>query len=110
MIEIIIQIAMGTVLICGTIAIGVSLLKMHRAKNAPTLLDLITATDKRGKVRLDARKCFEAGCFLTSTWGFVFLVASNKFTEFYMASYMAAWVGARYLRDREKRLSVQEQK
>lgn len=108
MIEAIVQIAMGTILLCGTIAIGVSLLKMHRDPNAPNLKDLITATDKGGQVRLDARKCFEAGCFLTSTWGFVYLVTANRFTEWYFSMYMLSWVGARYLRDREKRLGAQQ--
>ena len=108
MIEVIIQIAMGTVLICGTIAIGVSLLRMHRDRTAPNLIDLITATDKKGKVRLDARKCFEAGCFLASTWAFVFLTASGKLSEFFFVGYMGSWVGARFLRDREKRLSIQK--
>ena len=106
MIETVVQIAMSTVLICGTIAIGVSLLRMHKDKKLPTLLDLITATDKKGRVRLDARKCFEAGCFLASTWGFVYLIAANRFTEFYFVGYMGAWVGARWLRDREKRLAT----
>ena len=106
MIEAIVQIVMSTVLLCAAIGIGVSLLRMHRDHTLPSLTDLITATDKKGKVRLDARKCFEAGCFLTSTWGFVYLVSANRFTEFYFVGYMASWVGARYLRDREKRLTV----
>ena len=95
---------MGTVLICGAAAIGVSLLKMHRDPQAPNLRDLITSTDKEGRVRIDARKCFEAGCFLTSTWGFVYLVTANRFTEFYFAGYMGAWIGARFMCDREKRM------
>jgi hypothetical protein len=97
---------MSTVLLCGAIGIGVSLLRMHKDKELPSLSDLITATDKKGKARLDARKCFEAGCFLASTWAFVFLTASGKLTEFFFVGYMGSWVGARYLRDREKRLSV----
>ena len=105
MIEVIIQIVMSTVLLCACIGIGVSLLKMHRDPAQPNLTDLITSTDKTGKVRYDARKCFEAGAFLTSTWGFVFLTASFKLTEFFFIGYMSAWVGARFLRDREQRLS-----
>ena len=108
MIEVIIQIVMSTVLLCACIGIGVSLLKMHRDPAAPNMRDLITATDKKGQIRLDARKCFEAGCFLASTWAFVFLTANGKLTEFFFAGYMGAWVGARYLRDREKRLAVQQ--
>ena len=106
MIDLIVQIAMGTVLICGTIAIGISLLQMHKNKDMPTLFDLITATDKKGKTRLDSRKCFEDGAFLASTWAFVFLTASGKLTETYLTVYMGAWVVARTMRDREKRLSA----
>ena len=106
MIDIIVQVAMGTILICGAAAIGVSLLKMHKDPTAPNLRDLITSTDREGRVRIDARKCFEAGCFLSSTWAFVFLTANGKLTEVFFAGYMGAWVGARFLRDREKRMRV----
>jgi hypothetical protein len=105
LIDTIIQIAMGTVLICGTIAIGITLLQMHRDRTKPTLFDVITSTDRRGKVRLDSRKCFEAGAFLASTWAFVFLTAQGKLTETYLTVYMGAWVVARTMRDREQRLS-----
>lgn len=110
MIDYIIQIVMSTVLLCACIGIGISLIRMHRDKEMPNLLDLISATDKKGRVRIDARKCFEAGCFLSSTWAFVFLTASGKLTEFFFVGYMSAWVGARFLRDREQRLSHQKEK
>ena len=106
MINAIIQIVMSTLLLCAAVGIGVSLIRMHRDKDAPNLTDLITSTDRSGKVRFDARKCWEAGAFLTSTWGFVFLTASFKLTEFFFIGYMGAWVGARFLRDREKRLEA----
>ena len=105
MIEIVVQIVMSTILICGALGIGVSLLKMHRAKDQPTLSDLITATDKRGTVRLDARKCFEAGAFLTSTWVLVYITSANKFSYEAFGLYLATWTAARWLRDREKRMA-----
>lgn len=106
MINAIIQIVMSMLLLCAAIGIGVSLIRMHRDQNAPNLTDLITSTDRTGRVRFDARKCWEAGAFLTSTWGFVFLTASFKLTEFFFIGYMGAWVGARFLRDREQRLTA----
>lgn len=106
MIDVIVQIVMGTVLICGAIGIGYSLLTMHKDRNLPSLTDLITSTDKKGKVRFDSRKCFEAGAFLSSTWAFVFLTAQGKLTEFFFVGYMGAWVIARSMRDREQRLSA----
>ena len=104
MVEIIIQIVMSMILLIGGVTIGVSLLRMHRDPDAPNLMDLITSTDRTGRTRLDPRKCFEAGAFLSSTWAFVFLTASGKLTEFFFIGYMSAWVGARFLRDREQRL------
>lgn len=107
MIDVIVQIVMGTVLICGAIGIGYSLLTMHKDKRLPNLTDLLTSTDRKGKVRFDARKCFEAGAFLASTWAFIFLTAQGKLTETYLTVYMGAWVVARTMRDREQRLTTQ---
>ena len=108
MVDMIIQLVMSAVLLAGGVTIAVTLLRMHRDPQQPNLLDLITSTDRTGRARLDPRKCFEAGAFLTSTWGFVFLTASGKLTEFYFIGYMGAWVGARFLRDREQRLGSQQ--
>jgi len=108
MIDIIVQAIMGTILLLGGTLAAVSLVKMHRSKDMPSLNDLITSTDRKGRVRLDPRKCFEAGAFLTTTWAFIFLTAAGKLTEFYMTAYVGAWVIARTMRDREQRLSQQQ--
>lgn len=100
------KMVMGAVFALLSILVAISLWRVHRDKKLPDLLDLLTATDKKGIVRFDARKCFEAGAFAVSTWGFVFITMEGKLTEFYFAGYMGAWVGARYLRDREKRLEA----
>lgn len=106
MIETIIQLVMGTILLIGGVTVGVSLIRMHRAKDPllPSLFDLITSTDKKGKVRLDARKCFEAGSFLLSTWVIVFLTGAGKLTYEFFTVYLGVWTAARFLRDREQRL------
>ena len=106
MIEYVIQIAMSTVLICGTIAIGVSLLRMHRASNTAQLGDLITSTNKKGRVFLDSRKCFEAGSFCLSTWVMVYITLGKGMTVDFFTAYLLCWTAARALRDREKRLSA----
>ena len=98
--------AMMVILALLCILAGYSLYKVDADEKKPTLLDLLTSTDKKGIQRFDARKCFEAGAFGVSTWGFVFITLADKMTEFYMLSYMGAWVGARFLRDREKRLEL----
>ena len=102
------KIVMGAVFGLLMVLAGITLWKIHTDTKQPSLLDLLTSTDKKGKVRFDARKCFEAGAFATSTWAFVFITIDGKLTEWFFAGYMAAWVGARWLRDREQRLSTQE--
>lgn len=105
MIEIIVQIVMSAVLLCAAIGIGISLLRVHNDANKPDLLDLITSTDKSGRVRFDSRKCFEAGAFLTATWILVFITSAGKFNEAAFGLYMATYTAARFLRDREQRLA-----
>lgn len=104
MIEIIVQVVLSMVLLLGGTFIGVTMIRMHRREDLPSMFDLITATDRQGRVRLDARKCFEAGAFLTSTWVIIFITAAGKFSFEAFGLYMATWTAARWLRDREKRL------
>lgn len=67
--------------------------------------DYITSTGKDGTVRFDPRKTWEAGAFLVSTGAFGWLAYLDKLTEWFFVGYMAAWIGGRFLRDREQRLS-----
>lgn len=66
--------------------------------------DYVTAS-RDGVVRFDARKTWEAGAFLVSTWAFVQLTLANNLTETFLVVYMGAWIGARFMRDREQRLN-----
>ena len=69
--------------------------------------DVITSTDKQGNMRFDARKCWECGAFWVSTsWGSI-LLYQNNLTEWFFTGYLAAWVFARSMRDREQRLMSQ---
>ena len=105
MIEFIVQIVMSMVLLIFGVAVGISLLRMHGDPSQPTLLDLITATDKKNKTRLDARKCFEAGSFLLSVWIMVYITSAGKLSIEYFTVFLGVWTTARFLRDREKRLT-----
>ncbi len=42
---------------------------------------------------LDEKKFTRFGAWIVSTWGFVYLILANKFTEWYFTGYMAIWVG-----------------
>ena len=98
-------VVMGGVLALLVAALAIALWRAQCDPKRPDLLDLITSTDRTGKVRFDSRKCFEAGAFGTTTWAFVFLTLSHQLTEWFFAGYAAAWVFARSMRDREQRLN-----
>lgn len=42
---------------------------------------------------IDTRKFYMLGAWVVSTWGFVYLLIEERFSEWYFAGYMAAWVG-----------------
>ena len=76
----------------------------HKAKNNNfNLMDAITIDGK-----LDESKMTRFIAFIISTWGFIFLMITERFTEWYFMGYMAAWVGNalfnRYLRQRDKEI------
>src|ERR1700689_3415589 len=98
-------IVMGVVMAGLVLLAGISLWRVNRDPKGPNLLEILTSTDKKGKVRFDSRKCFEAGAFASTTWAFVYLTLSHQLTEWFFAGYAAAWVFARTMRDREQRLT-----
>ena len=76
----------------------------HKQKgNKFDMMDLITIDGK-----LEEAKMTRFVAFVISTWGFIFLITTGKFTEWYFMGYMAAWVGNalfnRYLRQRDKEI------
>jgi len=101
------ELAMGVAFVAFVLVIVGSIWRVHRDKSPdkPSLLDLLTATDRTGRVRFDARKCWEAGAFFCSSWAFVYVVMTKALTEWFFVGYMGAWVLARALRDREQRLA-----
>ena len=61
----------------------------HRdSKNSIDIKDLICVDG-----RLDEKKFVRFGAWIVSTWGFVYLIIDDSFSEWYFAGYMAAWVG-----------------
>lgn len=67
--------------------------------NRVDLKDLICTNGE-----LDDGKFFRLSAWLVSTWGFVYLILDQRFSEWYFTGYMAAWVGnalfAKYLDNR----------
>lgn len=42
---------------------------------------------------LDEKKFMRFTAFLVSTWGFVYLIVDQRFSEWYFTGYMAMWAG-----------------
>ena len=65
------------------------LVAWHRQQDhSLDLRDLVCTED-----RLDEKKFMRFGAWLVSTWGFVYLIVEERFSEWYFVGYMAAWVG-----------------
>jgi hypothetical protein len=56
-------------------------------KNTISIIDLVAVNGK-----LNERKFSRFGAWIVSTWGFVYLIANDKLSEWYFVGYMAAWV------------------
>ena len=43
--------------------------------------------------RINEAKFMRFTAFVVSTWGFIYLIVDQRFSEWYFAGYMAAWAG-----------------
>lgn len=83
------QFAMSTILIIIMLFVMFILWLMHR--NSDSHIDLTDLICSNGK--LDEKKFVRLGAWIVSTWGFVYLIVEERFSEWYFMGYMAAWVG-----------------
>lgn len=56
--------------------------------------------------RINEAKFMRFTAFVVSTWGFVYLIVDQRFSEWYFAGYMGAWAGNALL---NKWLSIKQQ-
>lgn len=83
-----IQVSMSMLLAVVVGALLLMLWVWHRAsENRVDLKDLIC---KDG--HLDEKKFTRFGAWIVSTWGFVYLIIDDQFTEWYFVGYMSIWV------------------
>ena len=79
------------------------LILWHLNKDRSSPIDLIDLIAINGK--LNERKITRFGAWIVSTWGFVYLIIDDKFTEWYFLGYMGAWVAnaliGKALRDKD---------
>ena len=47
--------------------------------------------------RINEKKFTRFGAWIVSTWGFVYLIVDQRFSEWYFTGYMAVWVGGALL-------------
>jgi len=80
---------MAIVLILIAVIGAIIIWNMQRDKNNQVdIKDLICANG-----RISEAKFARFVAFLVSTWGFVYLILDQRFSEWYFAGYMAAWTG-----------------
>ena len=83
------HVSMTMLLAVVVIALLLILWAWHRqSDNAIDLKDLICRNGA-----LDEKKFTRFGAWIVSTWGFVYLILDDQFTEWYFTGYMAIWVG-----------------
>ena len=83
------QVAMSTVLFIVVLFLLLLLWVWHR--NSDSNIDLKDLICSNGKI--DEKKFVRFGAWIVSTWGFVYLIVEERFSEWYFMGYMAAWVG-----------------
>ncbi len=83
------HVSMSFVLVLLCFLVLVVLWAYQRDKqNKIEIADLICIDGK-----IDEKKFTRFGAWVVSTWGFVYLILNDKFSEWFFAGYMAAWVG-----------------
>lgn len=83
------QFGLSTVLIIVVVLLLGILYAWH--KDSDSKIDLKDLICREGK--LDEKKFVRFGAWIVSTWGFVYLIVEERFSEWYFMGYMAAWVG-----------------
>ena len=96
------KLTLNGVLALTTLILILVLAAWHRNKDSH--IDLRDLVCEQG--RLDEKKFARFGAWIVSTWGFVYLIVEERFSEWYFAGYMAAWVGSaiidRYVADKSQ--------
>lgn len=77
-------------------------------KDSQSRIDLKDLICKDG--HLDEKKFTRFGAWIVSTWGFIYMILDDQFTEWYFVGYMGVWTGNaifdKYLNN--KSIAIQE--
>ena len=91
-------------LIIVIVALIAMLIAWNIQRDKNNQIDLKDLVCKDG--RINEAKFMRFCTFVVSTWGFVYLIVDQRFSEWYFAGYMAAWTGNALV---NKWLSIKEQ-
>jgi hypothetical protein len=91
-------------LIIVIVALLALLIAWNIQRDKTNQIDLKDLVCKDG--RINEAKFMRFCTFVVSTWGFVYLIVDQRFSEWYFAGYMAAWTGNALV---NKWLSIKEQ-
>ncbi len=80
--------------ICTAVVIAFSIIRAHFNKDNKFDLVKLFAYDSKG--HLSDSKARLNGAFIVTSWAFIFLTMNDKLTEWYVAVFLAAWVGDRF--------------
>ena len=91
-------------LVIVIVAIITMLVAWNIQRDKNNQIDLKDLVCKDG--RINEAKFMRFCTFVVSTWGFVYLIVDQRFSEWYFAGYMAAWTGNALV---NKWLTIKEQ-
>jgi hypothetical protein len=97
------QVPAGMSLVLAITVLMLILILWNFHKDCNNRLDLKDLISHDG--RISETKFMRMGAFVVSTWGFVYLILDERFSEWYFAGYMAAWTGNALL---SKYLSIRD--
>lgn len=81
--------SMSAILIFFAFVMVLILWNIQRDKNNRVDLKDLICVDGR----INEAKFARFTAFMVSTWGFIYLIIDERFSEWYFAGYMAAWAG-----------------
>ena len=85
--------AMNVVIAIVVVIAALIIWNFQRDKNNQVDIKDLICTD--GK--LNSNKFMRFTAFVVSTWGFIYLIVDQRFSEWYFAGYMATWTGSALL-------------
>ncbi len=98
------QVSHGMNVILAVVAVVALLVFWNVQRDKSNQIDLKDLVCTNGKI--NEAKFMRFTTFVVSTWGFVYLIVDQRFSEWYFAGYMAAWAGNALL---NKWLTIKEQ-